>query len=65
MTCSITTRSSLNDYLSGDDKKLRHQNAVLYLRDKPSLCDTIAFKLQVSLDNGENYTCVSAPVIFE
>lgn len=58
-------RSSLNEYLSRPDKKLRHQNATLYLRDQPALCDTIAFKIEVLLDNGENYTCVSAPVIFE
>lgn len=61
----LGSRLFLPAYLSSDDRRIRDENAQLYLIQEPALSDTCAFKINVLLDNGKKFTCISTPVIFE
>lgn len=58
-------RINLNEYLSDSSQRIRSEEAHLYLNKRPALNDTCAFKIKVILDNGESYTSITTPVIFE
>ncbi|MHB1279054.1 MAG: hypothetical protein ACYC1Q_11740 [Bacteroidia bacterium] len=57
-------RLPLSYYLSGNDRRIRDEMALLRLNLKPQLSDTCAFKISVILDNGKKFTSISTPVIF-
>lgn len=58
-------RLPLGMFLSSSDRRIYSKMASLYLIQKPVLSDTCAFKISVLLDNGEKYTRISTPVIFQ
>lgn len=60
----IGNRLPLSFYLSGNDRRIRGETALLRLNQKPQLSDTCAFKISVILDNGKKFTSISTPVIF-
>lgn len=58
------SRLNLNAYLSNEDHRLRAEQMNLYLNNRPNTNDTCAFKIKMILDNGESYTSITTPVIF-
>lgn len=60
----FNSRIPLAQYLSGDDRRIRDEVALLRLNQQPQLSDTCAFKISVILDNGKKFTSISTPVIF-
>lgn len=58
-------RVPLNTYLKGNTRKIRDESNYLYLTCEPLHNDTAAFKITLILDNGERYTEITSPVIFE
>lgn len=57
-------RLDLNEYLSSSNTRIHAEHANLYLNQRPLLNDSCAFKVKVILDNGESYTNITTPVIF-
>jgi|GEM_PF-2491031 len=58
-------RLGLNEYLSNSNRRIREEHSRLYLNKQPSMNDTCAFKIKIILDNGESYTSLTTPVIFQ
>ncbi|MBI1221876.1 MAG: DUF5034 domain-containing protein [Bacteroidetes bacterium] len=58
------TRISLNTYMKSNSRHIRRATNYLYLMQEPTQSDTVAFKITLSLDNGNKFTEITSPVIF-
>lgn len=60
----ITDRS-LNELLAEEERAILSPQFFLQLTERPTATDTASFHINITLDNGENYSGTSGNVIFE
>lgn len=55
----------LEEYLDQNSIKIESLFFLLFLKEKPTVSDTVAFDIEVELGNGEKYNVSTEPIIYQ